>query len=103
MGPKTRLSLEASASSNIWTLERRSADQLAGLGRVTFEPDNRNRVSFAAGLRRRYYADWTRGPGRLSRRSITATASEAGISCRSRRVMKRSTATSKASITDASA
>lgn len=55
LGDKARLSLEASAASNIWTLERRSADQLAGAARLTLEPNRRHRVSVAGGLRRRYY------------------------------------------------
>lgn len=55
LGAKARLSAELSAASNIWTLERRSADQLAGTARLTLEPDKRNRVSLAASMRRRYY------------------------------------------------
>ncbi len=55
LGGGVTLGLEAAAATNVWTLEAQSADQIAGVARLAYEPDRRHRVEASAGVRRRSY------------------------------------------------
>jgi hypothetical protein len=56
LGNDAYFSVEASAASNVLTLERRSTDQTGIVGRLRLEPGN-HRVTLGAGTRRRWYDD----------------------------------------------
>lgn len=54
LGPNLTLGVEASAATNLLTLERRSTDQTGLSARLRFEPGD-HRVTVGAGNRRRWY------------------------------------------------